>query len=248
MRRRFLSSQSRNPAHAKFRRTNSAAASAKHSLFSNRRLPPERSEPTAWPPGTPSAKIPTSPGYLSLAAMEEIAREGAGANHHFRFVQLAVEPGHARRRCCAPNQIVQRKTMAMVQAARALGITLITSAALLQGQLSRNLPAYVGEILGTEERFGQRVAIRKIRAGGHHRARGDEPRRARPRQPRHDRRRTRSARSVPENVRAARLASRRYRRHEPRANCSADFVQMPGEKMVRALDDHQPLRLAERGK
>jgi aryl-alcohol dehydrogenase-like predicted oxidoreductase len=38
----------------------------------------------------------------------------------------------------------------MVQAARALGITLITSAALLQGQLSRNLPRYVAEILDTK--------------------------------------------------------------------------------------------------
>jgi len=90
---------------------------------------------------------PASPGYLSLAGMEEIAREGAGPNHNFRFVQLPLNLAMPEALLRA-NQIVQRKTMAMVQAARALGITLITSAALLQGQLSRNLPAYVGEILG----------------------------------------------------------------------------------------------------
>ncbi len=90
---------------------------------------------------------PASPGYLSLADMEQIARETAGASHHFRFVQLPLNLAMPEALLRA-NQIVERKTMAMVQAARALGITLVTSAALLQGQLSRNLPRYVGEILG----------------------------------------------------------------------------------------------------
>ncbi len=92
---------------------------------------------------------PNSQGYLSLADMEEIAREAGGADHHFRFVQLPLNLAMPEGLLKA-NQIVQRKTMAMVQAARALGITLITSAALLQGQLSRNLPPYVREILGTK--------------------------------------------------------------------------------------------------
>jgi len=92
---------------------------------------------------------PASQGYLSLAEMEEVAREAAGANHHFRFVQLPLNLAMPEGLLKA-NQIVQRKTMAMVQAARALGITLVTSAALLQGQLSRNLPPYVREILGTK--------------------------------------------------------------------------------------------------
>ena len=47
-----------------------------------------------------------------------------------------------------PNQIVTGKTMAMVQAARALNITLVSSAALLQGQLTRNLPPYIAAALG----------------------------------------------------------------------------------------------------
>ena len=46
------------------------------------------------------------------------------------------------------NQIVEGKTLAMVQAARALGITLVASAALLQGQLTRKLPPYVSDVLG----------------------------------------------------------------------------------------------------
>jgi aryl-alcohol dehydrogenase-like predicted oxidoreductase len=93
---------------------------------------------------------PKSPGYLSLAWIEEIAREGGGVDHHFRFVQLplnlAMPEGLLR-----PNQVVEGKTMAMVQAARALRITLVTSAALLQGQLTRNLPPYIAEALGTKK-------------------------------------------------------------------------------------------------
>jgi aryl-alcohol dehydrogenase-like predicted oxidoreductase len=92
---------------------------------------------------------PGEAGYLSLAEMEGIARQGAGANHHFRFVQLPLNLAMPEALLRA-NQSVEGKTMAMVQAARALGIVLITSAALLQGQLSRNLPPYVGEILGTK--------------------------------------------------------------------------------------------------
>ncbi len=91
----------------------------------------------------------SSAGYLSLAEMAAIAREAGGAEHHFRFVQLplniAMPEAFTR-----PNQIVEGKPMAMVKAARALGITLVASASLLQGQLSRNLPPYIRAALGLE--------------------------------------------------------------------------------------------------
>jgi aryl-alcohol dehydrogenase-like predicted oxidoreductase len=90
---------------------------------------------------------PKSPGYLSFAAMEEIAREAGGAQHHFRFVQLPLNLAMPEALVRA-NQVVEGKTLAMVQAGRALGITLVTSAALLQGQLTRNLPKYISESLG----------------------------------------------------------------------------------------------------
>jgi aryl-alcohol dehydrogenase-like predicted oxidoreductase len=90
---------------------------------------------------------PKAAGYLSLASMEEIAREAGGADHHFRFVQLPLNLAMPEALVRA-NQVVEGKTMAMVQAARALKITLITSAALLQGKLTRNLPEYIGDALG----------------------------------------------------------------------------------------------------
>ncbi|MGO9588512.1 MAG: aldo/keto reductase [Candidatus Acidiferrales bacterium] len=93
-------------------------------------------------------------GYFSLAEMEEIAREAGGSDHHFRFVQLPVNLAMPEA-LIRPNQVVQRKTMAVVQAARALGITLVSSAALLQGQLTRNLPPYIGEALGLKKNSEQ---------------------------------------------------------------------------------------------
>jgi aryl-alcohol dehydrogenase-like predicted oxidoreductase len=83
---------------------------------------------------------PKAQGYLSLEEMVGLAVEAGGKDHHFRFVQLPLNLAMPEA-LMRPNQVVDGKTMAMVQAGRALGITLIASAALLQGQLTRNLPA-----------------------------------------------------------------------------------------------------------
>ncbi len=97
---------------------------------------------------------PKTPGYLSLASIEQVAREVGGTNHHFRFLQLPLNLAMPEA-LLRPNQIVAGKTMAIVQAARALEITLITSAALLQGQLARNLPPYIGQALGLASHSSQ---------------------------------------------------------------------------------------------
>jgi aryl-alcohol dehydrogenase-like predicted oxidoreductase len=91
-----------------------------------------------------------SPGYLSLEQTVAMARDVGGPDHHFRFVQLPFNLAMPEA-LTRPNQIVGGKTMAMVQAARALGITLVSSAALLQGQLTKNLPPYIGSALGLED-------------------------------------------------------------------------------------------------
>ncbi len=89
---------------------------------------------------------PKSPGYLSLEEIAAIAVEVGGAEHHFRFVQLPFNLAMPEA-LTRPNQSVAGKPVPMVQAARTLGITLITSAALLQGQLTKNLPPFIGEAL-----------------------------------------------------------------------------------------------------
>jgi aryl-alcohol dehydrogenase-like predicted oxidoreductase len=50
-----------------------------------------------------------------------------------------------------PNQIVGGRAMPMVQAARDTGIALVTSAALLQGQLTKNLPSFINSALGLKD-------------------------------------------------------------------------------------------------
>ena len=85
--------------------------------------------------------------FLSLAAMESLARDVAGGSHHFRFVQLPCNLGMTEALTRA-NQPLDGRRVPMVEAATNLGITLIASAALLQGQLSRGLPSFVTKALG----------------------------------------------------------------------------------------------------
>ena len=73
--------------------------------------------------------------------------EIGGKEHHFRFVQLPLNLAMPEA-LTRPNQLAAGKTLAMVQAGRALGVTLISSAALLQGQLTRSLPASMRDAWG----------------------------------------------------------------------------------------------------
>ncbi len=91
----------------------------------------------------------TSPDYLSLGAMEILANEIAGDAHHFRFVQLPYNLGMTEA-LTRPNQPLDVRQLPMIEAAHALGITLIGSASLLQGQVARNLPEFLARVLGLE--------------------------------------------------------------------------------------------------
>src|SRR5580692_5416443 len=85
--------------------------------------------------------------YFSLAAMESLAREVAGGSHHFRFVQLPCNLGMTEALTRA-NQPLDGARVPIVGAASKLGITLVASAAMLQGKLSRGLPSFVTAALG----------------------------------------------------------------------------------------------------
>jgi aryl-alcohol dehydrogenase-like predicted oxidoreductase len=93
---------------------------------------------------------PKAPGYISLKDMADIARDVAGDDHHFRFVQLPFNIAMPEA-LTRPNQLIDGKLVPMVQAARSLGIALVTSAALLQGQLTKNLPPFIAAALGRTE-------------------------------------------------------------------------------------------------
>jgi len=85
--------------------------------------------------------------FLSLAAMESLARDVAGGSHHFRFVQLPCNLGMTEALTRA-NQPLDGTRVPIVGAASKLGITLVASASMLQGQLSRGLPPFVTSALG----------------------------------------------------------------------------------------------------
>ena len=86
---------------------------------------------------------------LQLAELEIVAHEIAGAGHHFRFVQLPLNLGMTEALTLV-NQAVDDRTLPMIEAAHALDITLVGSASLLQGQMARNLPAFIADVLSLE--------------------------------------------------------------------------------------------------
>jgi aryl-alcohol dehydrogenase-like predicted oxidoreductase len=90
--------------------------------------------------------------YLSLAEMVGLAEEVAGAEHHFRFVQLPFNLAMTEALTRA-NQSLNGRKMPLVQAARELGIVLVASASLLEGHLGKKLPEFVTRALGLEDNF-----------------------------------------------------------------------------------------------
>ncbi|HUL35906.1 MAG TPA: aldo/keto reductase [Candidatus Eisenbacteria bacterium] len=86
---------------------------------------------------------------LQLDEMEKIAREIAGEQHHFRFVQLPYNLAMTEALTLG-NQAVNGQARTMMEAAADLGITLVGSAALMQGQVAQNLPPFVAEALGLQ--------------------------------------------------------------------------------------------------
>jgi aryl-alcohol dehydrogenase-like predicted oxidoreductase len=85
--------------------------------------------------------------YFSLAAIESLARDVAGGSHHFRFVQLPCNLGMTEALTRA-NQPLDGARVPIVGAASKLGVTLMASAAMLQGKLSHGLPPFVTSALG----------------------------------------------------------------------------------------------------
>jgi aryl-alcohol dehydrogenase-like predicted oxidoreductase len=85
--------------------------------------------------------------HISLPETVELAREVGGERHHFRFIQLpfslAMPEAYGLN-----NQTIGKVKMSVLAAASRLGIRVIGSAALYQGQLTHSLPDSVTRILG----------------------------------------------------------------------------------------------------
>jgi aryl-alcohol dehydrogenase-like predicted oxidoreductase len=86
---------------------------------------------------------------MQLGEIVQIAQEIAGGRHHFRFVQLPFNLAMTEALTLG-NQAVRGRQRTIMEAAGDLDITLIASASLLQGQVAKNLPAFVTGALGLE--------------------------------------------------------------------------------------------------
>ncbi len=86
---------------------------------------------------------------MQLTELTAIAKEIAGEKHRFRFVQLPFNLAMTEALTLG-NQTLGPEEKTIMEAAGELGIHLIASASLLQGQVAQNLPNFVAEALGLE--------------------------------------------------------------------------------------------------
>lgn len=90
---------------------------------------------------------PADPGYLSLAELVATARDVGGADHHFKVIQLPYNLGMTEAFTRA-NQRVKDRVIPVLEAARELGVSVVASASLHQGQLIRLPPVMTEYIPG----------------------------------------------------------------------------------------------------
>jgi len=86
---------------------------------------------------------------LQLSEFEQLACDIAGEKHRFRFVQLPFNLAMPEALTLG-NQSFAGTAKTVMETASELGITLIASASLFQGQVTRNLPAFVAQALGLQ--------------------------------------------------------------------------------------------------
>jgi aryl-alcohol dehydrogenase-like predicted oxidoreductase len=91
---------------------------------------------------------PDAEGYHSLEQMVETAREAGGQDHHFSFIQLPFNLAMPEA-LFFQNQKLGDEYVSVLEAAGKLGVTVIASASILQGQVARGLPEAIREPLGS---------------------------------------------------------------------------------------------------
>jgi aryl-alcohol dehydrogenase-like predicted oxidoreductase len=84
--------------------------------------------------------------FLSLENLVEVARSVGGDSHHFEVVQLPFNLSMTEA-ATLMNQRVKGADTSFLDAAEQLGVSVVTSAALLQARLSRLLPPVVRDRL-----------------------------------------------------------------------------------------------------
>ena len=90
---------------------------------------------------------PDDKSYHSLERFVQIAKQVGGDEHGFKFIQLphnlAMPEAYLM-----PNQPANGKAVSTIQAATDLGVSVIVSGSILQGQLAAGVPMHIRETLG----------------------------------------------------------------------------------------------------
>jgi len=103
-----------------------------------------------------------SGGDHSLEKMVNTAREVGGNTHGFRFIQLPFNLAMPEGLTMA-NQMLDGEPTSTLEAAAALGITVISSASIFQGRVARGLPPELRQSLGSLPTDAQ-AAIQFVRS------------------------------------------------------------------------------------
>lgn len=99
---------------------------------------------------------PISPGYMSLEVMERLAAEVGGAGHHFRVLQIPIN-AMMLEAITLRNQPCRGRVVTPLAAARELGMTVIASAALAQGQMTPRAVMALAKTFGQLSTLPQRA-------------------------------------------------------------------------------------------
>jgi len=88
-------------------------------------------------------------GHLSLARLIEAAASAGGAQHHFRWIQLPLNLAMPEA-FLAPTQLVDGVLLTPLAAAQAYGLSVQTSASIMQARILSQLPDGFAEALGLQ--------------------------------------------------------------------------------------------------
>ena len=100
---------------------------------------------------------PADRSYLSLTEMVKIAAEAGGKDHHFRVVQLPYNLAMPEAFTAKNQQLPDGTAGSLLAAADATGVAVCASASLLQGRLTRGMPAILAEAFAGFESDAQRA-------------------------------------------------------------------------------------------
>jgi aryl-alcohol dehydrogenase-like predicted oxidoreductase len=99
---------------------------------------------------------PLSSGYMSLEIMVRLAMEVAGTGHHLQIIQLPVSVAITEA-VVFRNQEVGGKLLPVLECARDLGLTVITSASIGQAQFAGRIAPLLAEVYPELDTSAQRA-------------------------------------------------------------------------------------------